>query len=55
MLLKVSQSVPWSWPVLTPEAKGRFKVKVLLVRLALKIFPAVPVAIVRAVWKVVEA
>lgn len=44
LLLKVNQSLAWSWPVLTLLAKGRLRVKVLEEILPLKIAPAVPVA-----------
>ena len=44
LLLKVSQSEFWSWPVLMPLAKGRFNVRVLAPIEALKILPVVPVA-----------
>ena len=43
-MLKVNQSVPVSWPVLTIEAEGMLKVKTLVEEEILKIFPAVPVA-----------
>ena len=44
LLLKVNQSEAWSWPVLTAEEKGRFKVKVLPKIEPLKMLPVVPVA-----------
>ena len=44
-MLKVSQSVFKSWPVLAPEAKGKFKVKELVVVEILKMLPEVPVEI----------
>ena len=43
LLLKVPQSVAWSWPVLTREAKGRLRVRELLEVEMLKMLPAVPV------------
>lgn len=45
LLLKLRKSVAWSWPVLTMEAKGRFRVKELVEVEILKILPRVPVAI----------
>jgi len=45
LLLKVVQSVFCNWPVLLMEAKGKFRVKELVVVEMLKILPAVPVEI----------
>ena len=44
LLLKLKKSAACSWPVLTMEEKGRFRVKVLEEMLPLKIVPEVPVA-----------
>ena len=45
MLLKLSQSEDCNCPVLTEEAKGRLRVKALVVVEMLKILPEVPVEI----------
>jgi hypothetical protein len=44
LLLKVTQSVPWSCPVMPLVEKGRLKVKTLVEEARLKMLPAVPVA-----------
>ena len=48
LLLKVSQSVEVNWPVLTLDANGKLKVKVLEEEAMLKMLPEVPVAMAMA-------
>ncbi len=43
LLLKITKSLPWSCPVFTPEAKGRFIVRELVEVEMLKMLPEVPV------------
>lgn len=48
MLLKLTQSLPWSWPVIPFPENGRLKVNTLVEEARLKMLPLVPVAIVIA-------